>query len=140
MGNEMDFSNISVFRLAGARLDYLAERQTLIAGNVVNANTPDYRARDLKPFDELMRGPGAGPQSVVPARTSAMHLAGFTTGGSVQEARRPDRWETTPDGNAVSLEQEMNKGSETRDAFALTAGVFQRNLQMLRAAWRVGNG
>lgn len=137
----MDFSNISVFRLAGARLDYLAERQKLIAGNVVNANTPDYRTKDLKPFDELMRGQAAGPQGVAPARTSALHLAGFTTGGaSVQEARKPDQWETTPDGNSVSLEQEMNKGSETRDAFALTAGVFQRNLQMLRAAWRVGNG
>lgn len=130
----MDFSNISVFRLAGARLDYLAERQKLIAANVVNANTPDYQAKDLKPFEELMHG----PKSVTPARTSSMHLVGFNAAGAVQEARKPERWETTPDGNSVSLEQEMNKGSETRDAFALTAGVFQRNLQMLRAAWHTG--
>ncbi|AWK88235.1 flagellar basal body rod protein FlgB [Azospirillum thermophilum] len=130
----MDFSNISVFRLAGARLDYLAERQRLIAENVVNANTPDYQAKDLKPFESLMNG----QRPVTPSRTSSMHLAGLRPAGSAQEARRPDQWEVTPDGNSVSLEQEMNKGSETRDAFSLTAGVFQRNVQMLRAAWRVG--
>ena len=130
----MDFSNISVFRLAGAKLDYLAERQRLIAANVVNANTPDYQAKDLKPFEALMNG----PQTVTPVRTSSTHLVGFNTSGTMQEARRPERWETTPDGNSVSLEQEMNKGSETRDAFALTTGLFQRNLQMLRAAWRTG--
>ena len=71
-------------------------------------------------------------------RTSPLHLAGFNPSGAVQEARRPEQWEATPDGNAVSLEQEMTKGSETRDAFALTAGLFQRNLQILRAAWRAG--
>nr|WP_247897222.1 flagellar basal body protein [Azospirillum argentinense] len=130
----MDFSNISVFRLTGARLDYLAERQKLIAANVVNANTPGYQPKDLKPFAALMDG----PQTVAPALTSPMHLTGFNPSGAVQEARRPEQWETTPDGNAVSLEQEMNKGSETRDAFALTAGLFQRNLQILRAAWRAG--
>lgn len=130
----MDFSNISVFRMAGARLDYLAERQRLIAENVVNANTPDYQAKDLKPFESLM----SGQRPVAPSRTSSLHLAGLRPASSFQEARRPDQWEVTPDGNSVSLEQEMNKGSETRDAFSLTAGVFQRNVQMLRAAWRVG--
>lgn len=130
----MDFSNISLFKVAGARLDYLAERQRLIAQNVVNANTPDYQARDLKPFESLLNG----MRPVDTARTSPMHLVGLRQTGTAQEARRPEQWEVTPDGNSVSLEQEMSKGSDTRDAFALTAGVFQRNVQMLRAAWRTG--
>lgn len=130
----MNFSEIGLFRLAGTRLDYLAQRQKLIAENVVNANTPDYTARDLKPFETVMNG----IRPVQPARTGAMHLAGLKPAGDFREAGKENLWELTPSGNAVSLEQEMMKGSETRDAFALTTGLLQRNVQMLRMAWRNG--
>ncbi len=132
----MDFSGIGVFRLAGARLDYLSQRQRLIAENVVNANTPDYRAKDLKPFESML----GDPKPVVPARTAAMHLTGSRGADMARETRRPEVWEQTPDGNSVSLDQEMSKGSETRDAFALTANLFHRNVQMLRMAWRASAG
>ncbi len=132
----MDISSIGLFRLAGSRLDYLAQRQRLIAENVVNANTPDYRGKDLKPFAALL----GDHAPVVPSRTAGMHLGGSLGAGVVRENRRPEVWEVTPDGNSVSLDQEMIKGSETRDAFALTASLLHRNVQMLRMAWRSGNG
>jgi len=132
----MDFSDVSVFKVAGARLDYLSQRQRLIAQNVVNANTPGYSARDLKPFDTVM----GVVKPVVAARTSPTHLVGFHAGRAAGEARKPDTWEVSPDGNGVSLEQEMTKGADTREAFALTTGIFQRNVQLLRAAWRGSNG
>lgn len=132
----MDFSNIAFFRLAGTRLDYLAQRQKLVAENVANANTPEYRTRDLKPFEAVLRD--GGP--VAPARTSALHLAAGRPASPFRETRGAEAWEITPDGNSVSLEQEMIKGSENRDAVALTTGLFHRNVQMLRMAWRSGNG
>ncbi|MBP2232386.1 flagellar biosynthesis protein FlgG [Azospirillum agricola] len=130
----MDFSKIGLFQLAGTRLDYLAQRQKLIAENVVNANTPDYTARDLKSFDAVLNG----VRPVETARTAALHLTGGKPVTAFREAGKQDLWESTPSGNAVSLEQEMSKGSETRDAFALTTSLFQRNVQMLRMAWRNG--
>ncbi|MGQ9370170.1 flagellar biosynthesis protein FlgG [Azospirillum sp. ST 5-10] len=130
----MDFSQIGVFKLAGLRLDYLAQRQKVIAENVVNANTPDYKSRDLKPFDAILND----IQPVVPARTAALHLASARPAGSFREDHAYVPWETTPSGNAVSLDQEMSKASDTGDAFALTTGLFQRNMQMLRLAWRSG--
>ena len=130
----MDLGKIGFFQLAGTRMDYLAQRQKLVAENVVNANTPDYQARDLKSFDSVMEG----IRPVETVRTSGLHLAGVRSTAGFREAGKAGLWETTPSGNAVSLEQEMIKGSETRDAFALTAGLFQRNLQILRAAWRAG--
>lgn len=130
----MDLSKIGFFQLAGTRLDYLAQRQKLIAENVVNANTPDYQARDLKSFDSVMEG----IRPVETARTSALHLASTRTTTPYHEEGKAGLWESTPSGNAVSLEQEMIKGSETRDAFALTTSLFQRNVQMLRMAWRNG--
>lgn len=130
----MDFSKIGFFQLAGSRLDYLAQRQKLIAENVVNANTPEYKARDLKPFDAAMQG----VKPVETARTTAFHLTGGRPVSAFREASKLDLWESTPSGNAVSMEQEMSKGSENHDAFALTTGLFQRNVQMLRMAWRAG--
>jgi flagellar basal-body rod protein FlgB len=128
----MDFSNIKLFQMAGSKLEYLAERHRLIAQNVVNANTPEYKSKDLKPFESLL----GGMKTVVPERTAPMHLAGLKQASMAREVSRPDAWEVTPDGNTVSLEQEMQKGSETRDSFSLTASLFQRNVQLLRAAWR----
>ncbi|PWC37797.1 flagellar biosynthesis protein FlgG [Azospirillum sp. TSO35-2] len=130
----MDLAKIGFFELAGARMDYLAQRQKLIAENVVNANTPDYLSRDLKAFDKAMDG----IRPVETAQTSALHLASTRPATPFREAGQAGLWESTPSGNAVSLEQEMIKGSETRDAFALTTSLFQRNVQMLRMAWRNG--
>lgn len=130
----MNLSKIGFFELAGMRMDYLAQRQKLIAENVVNANTPDYLARDLKSFDSVMEG----VRPVDTARTVALHLASTRPVAAFREAGKAGLWESTPSGNAVSLEQEMIKGSETRDAFALTTSLFQRNVQMLRMAWRNG--
>lgn len=130
----MDLGKIGFFQLAGTRMDYLAQRQKLVAENVVNANTPDYQARDLKSFDSVMEG----IRPVETARTDGLHLAGSRSTAGFREAGKAGLWETTPSGNAVSLDQEMIKGSETRDAFALTTSLFQRNVQMLRMAWRNG--
>lgn len=127
----MDIAAIGLFQAAGSRLDYLAERHRLVAQNVVNANTPGYRSRDLAPFEAVM----GGLKPVVPARTDAMHLAGSRSGGQVAEQRRAETWEVNPDGNGVSLEQEMIKASETRETYNLVTGIFQKNVAMLRAAW-----
>ena len=39
---------------------YLTERQTLIARNVANADTPGYKAQDLAPFVPASGTGGAG--------------------------------------------------------------------------------
>jgi flagellar basal-body rod protein FlgB len=127
----MDIAAIGLFQAAGSRLDYLAERHRLVAQNVVNANTPGYRSRDLAPFEAVM----GGLKPVVAARTDAMHLAGSRSAGQVAEQRRAETWEMNPDGNGVSLEQEMIKASETRETYNLVTGIFQKNVAMLRAAW-----
>lgn len=128
----MDFSNISLFKLAGARFDYLSERQRLVAQNVANANTPGYQTKDLKSFDTLFDS----LKPVTLQRTSAAHMDVSGTTSPVPLDRKPVSWETTPDGNAVALEQEMMKGSDVRDSYTLASSVFQRNVQLLRAAWR----
>ena len=48
------------------------------------------------------------------------------------------RFEVTPSGNAVSLEDEMMKVSQNQSDYQLAASLYQKSLQMLRTA--VGRG
>jgi flagellar basal-body rod protein FlgB len=135
----MDIAGIGLFQLAGKRLNYLAQRQQVIAQNVVNANTPAYKAKDLEPFERVM----AGMHPVTPVRTDPMHLAAAgLAGGDGAAARvrsRGDSWETVPDRNSVSLEQEMIRSADTREAYGMVAGIYQKHAGLLRLAY-AGHG
>ncbi|WP_207477329.1 flagellar biosynthesis protein FlgG [Arenibaculum pallidiluteum] len=127
----MDIGGISLLKVAGQRLEYLAQRHQVIAENVVNANTPGYLAKDLKPFDGIMNS----LRPVTTAQTDARHFTVSAAGSTAQEARRAESWEVAPDGNSVSLEQEMMKASETREAYTLVSSLYQKSMGMLRVAW-----
>ena len=51
-------SGVYLFDLASMQARHLAVRQATIAGNVANANTPDYKARDVTPFAEVLAQAG----------------------------------------------------------------------------------
>ena len=43
-----------LFELASSQARYLELRQSTIATNVANANTPGFRARDVEPFNKVL--------------------------------------------------------------------------------------
>ncbi len=47
-------SSIHLFDLAARQAQWLSVRQATVAGNVANANTPDFRARDVQPFADVL--------------------------------------------------------------------------------------
>ncbi|RYF10860.1 MAG: hypothetical protein EOO77_20625, partial [Oxalobacteraceae bacterium] len=46
----MDPTDIGLFRLAEKRLNWVEQRQQVLAQNIANANTPNFKARDVSPF------------------------------------------------------------------------------------------
>lgn len=134
----MDIAGIGLFQLAGKRLNWLAQRQQVIAQNVVNANTPAYKAKDLEPFEKVL----SGMRPVTPVRTDPMHLAAAGSDGSGAARVRPrsENWETVPDRNSVSLEQEMIRSADTRDAYGMVASIYQKEAGMLRLAYAGHSG
>ncbi len=132
----MDIAGIGLFQLAGKRLNWLAQRQEVIAQNVVNANTPSYKSKALEPFEKVL----SGMHPVTPVRTDPMHLAAAGTDGSTARVRpRSESWETVPDRNSVSLEQEMIRSADTREAYGMVASIYQKEAGMLRLAY-AGHG
>ena len=118
------------------RLTWLDERQRLIAQNVANSDTPGYVGRDLRAptdFAAAMRE-GGGLQM---AQTRPGHMpVGGPSGAPVARftsEAAPDS-ETTLDGNAVVVEEQMLKMAESRMAYDAAIGLYQKSLAMLRFA------
>ena len=70
------FERLALSRLAGALANHAADRQAMVAENVANADTPGYRARDLRPFAELMER-GDMPMAVTRAGHQPEGLSAF---------------------------------------------------------------
>src|SRR5689334_16276445 len=113
----MDLSQTQFFGLLRARLNQLSERQRLISENIANASTPGYRPRDLdtSAFERMLASVGSNEGGLQMVRTSATHMMPGGAMGPTQAniTTVPDS-ETTIDGNAVVLEDQMAKASDTR--------------------------
>ena len=77
----------------------------LIAGNLANANTPGYKARDLD-FQKVMKGAQYAQQHNL-VRTNEKHLQGSMQGIDQVQYRIPDQPDTG-DGNTVDTQVERN--------------------------------
>jgi flagellar basal-body rod protein FlgB len=56
----MPVNQAPLFKLISARLAWLSQRQVVIGQNLANADTPDYRPRDLRPKEPRCRPPTTG--------------------------------------------------------------------------------
>ncbi|MGK7868697.1 flagellar basal body rod protein FlgB [Falsiroseomonas sp. E2-1-a20] len=115
--------------LAARRLGWLDRRQAVLAQNIANADTPEFRPRDLTPFARMLAGTMQPPL----ARTAPNHLH---AGGRARDGGREDRSvaEAAPDGNAVSLDREAVRIAETDTAHALAMQVHRSFTGMFRLA------
>ena len=96
-----------MFQFQQAALNLRSVRQELIASNIANADTPNYKARDID-FASALQGALGGSGAKLPvAVTSPRHLAG-ATGDSIMGApvlyRKP--LQPSADGNTVDMDVE----------------------------------
>ena len=123
------FGQIDSMRMARELGAHAALRQRVIAANVANADTPGYRAQDLRDFAQTYRdGPAIGLRTTRPDHVSAGDW------GSVRGTRIDAGGEPAPNGNTVSIEDELVRAAEARREFDLSLSVFQSGMIMLRTA------
>lgn len=124
----MDLLRSGPVALAEQRLHWLDGRQRLLAANIANADTPGYRARDAVPFSEILARRVARPAM---AATDARHLmpAGGANRGLVAAAS-----ERTPNGNAVSIDEQAIRIAENDQSHAMTMGLHRKYLALFRTA------
>ena len=120
---------IYLFDLAFQRSQWLSVRQTTVAENVANANTPNYRARDVEPFEATLDKTG-----LAMAATSPGHLSLGTSqvrAASVQQAKS---WDITRRGNDVGVERELIKAGEVSRDYALNVSIVKSFHRMWMAS------
>lgn len=118
---------LHLFSLASQHNNWLATRQTLVAGNIANVNTPGFKALDIQAFDEALEAAGLRMTT-----TTAGHMQPETTAASAgADAGRSHTWETFHSGNNVSLEQELMKASAVNRAYSLNTSVIKSFNRML---------
>lgn len=127
-------SSLYLFGLASQHNQWLATRESVVAGNIANANTPGYKALELEPFEAALdsarlRMTTTAPGHMVPEKTS-VRADGETGKGHT--------WDTYHSGNNVSVEQELLKASEVNRAYSLNTNVMRSFNRMLLASNRGG--
>src|SRR5688500_12468723 len=101
-------------------------RQKVLAENVANADTPGFRPMDLLTPAFTTAGSAVGTSLGV-ERTSERHLASFG-GRPGEDPRAIDRFQSTPSGNGVNLEDEMLKVAQNQSDYQLAASLYQKSL------------
>ena len=119
---------VNLFDLASRQSQWLAVRQSSIAGNIANASTPGYTATDVEPFEKVL------DRSLVSLRaTQAAHLGG---GESAAFSVKPQENDGVllPSKNTVVLEDELVKAGEVRRSFELNTAIVKAFHTMMMMA------
>ena len=111
------------------RMDFLVARQGIVAGNVANAATPGYLAKDIQ-FKKMYDS--AGTSSMGMAATNGKHIRpkGMDKAGKVETSNK----HITLNGNSVKLDEEMLKLSEIQMNYQLATRLYNKHAQMQRIA------
>ncbi|BCK75532.1 flagellar basal-body rod protein FlgB [Acetobacter aceti NRIC 0242] len=116
---------VDLFGLAQRRLDWLDNREQILASNIANADTPEYVAKDMAPFESMLSQFGGEL-----ATTSERHIAGKR---NVNQKSNEASSTQSLDGNRVSLETQMQLVAETSDQQRLATNVYSSYRSMLNS-------
>jgi len=125
------YDQLAIFRTAASLATHAAARQSAVAQNIANADTPGYKARDVPSFADTY-------QRVFATPLRASRAGHFLPGETAHQA--PDMITATrpgaqsPNGNTVSLESEMMKAAEVKRDHDLAITIYQTSLGILRSS------
>jgi flagellar basal-body rod protein FlgB len=118
-----------------AALGLRAYRQQVLAGNIANADTPNYKARDFD-FSAILKDSmaGRGMQSVALSKTSPKHLDGkmIGDGSPILQYRVPVQM--SADGNTVEMDTERHNFTENAVMYQAGISFITHHLRTLTSA------
>lgn len=124
-------SPVYLFGLASRQANWLAARQTTISGNIANANTPGYRAKDVEPFADVL-----DKTKLAMAATDNGHIGFDASRPESMKVKKADTWDTVHSRNSVSLEQELIKAGEVDRQHSLNTSIVKAFHRMLMSTVR----
>ncbi len=123
------FDRIETLRMAESLISHGSQRQKLIAANVANADTPGFRTKDLAAFSTSYR---IAPQTALRA-TRPDHITSAGWGMGTPRTINAEG-EPAPNGNTVSLEDEVFRTADARREFDLAVAITKSSYSLIRAS------
>ena len=127
----MPVSDIPLFSMLRTRMQWHQERQKVLAENVANADTPNFRTRDLRALDFGSQVQAASQVRV--ASTNPAHITGAAANGAFATDRN-NKYDVKPAGNAVNLEDEMMKVASNQMDYQAAISLYSRSMGLFRTA------
>jgi flagellar basal-body rod protein FlgB len=97
---------------------HAATRHALISQNIANADTPGYKAKDVADFSAVLKAQAMGQGE---ASLDPMAVIERPTVGS-------------PNGNSVSLEEELMRGAAAKQDHQLAISMYRSTLGLMKTA------
>lgn len=130
----MNSTDSTLMQMLTGQMRYMSSRQSVLAQNIANVDTPQYQAQDLKKLDFANLAAAESHRLDLRA-TSAKHMHGTIDPGTAFAAQKDrDTFEITPVGNNVVLEEQMANISDTGAQFQIANSLFKKFHTMYRAA------
>lgn len=121
-----------LFQLASQHMTWLSERQSVLANNIANADTPGFRARDVQSFAAALDHVGIGLNRTDP-RHQQMELTTATHAGLVDAPV----WDQSHSGNTVSIERELMQVTHTSRMMSVDTSVAKSFHRMILTSLKV---
>ena len=113
------------------RLEWAQARQRVLAENVANADTPNFRPSDLAPL-KFDSSPALQPVRL--ATTEAGHIPAPGETASEFRTERRGRFDIRASGNGVNLEDQMMKVAANQMDYQAVSALYARSLNLLKTA------
>ncbi len=130
----MDIKEPTLNTMMKRHMNYMTERQQVLAQNIANIDTPGYQARELKKVDfGGMAEAAAGKLEM--RLTSPKHMnSGSGIPKDFREEKDRSTFESSPTQNNVVLEDQMGKISDTGAQYNLSSTMLRKYTQLYRKA------
>ncbi len=125
------FEKLELTRMAQALATHAGARMGIIAKNVANADTPGYRAQDVASFAQSY---AQSNERTEMRATRPGHLTASAADDPAPLTIRQKSLAGAPNGNSVSIEQEMVKAANARQDHDMALAIYRNTSSIIRAS------
>ncbi|MCW4629232.1 MULTISPECIES: flagellar basal body rod protein FlgB [Marinomonas] len=126
----MAISFASAFAGHDKTLEFRSARAAVLANNIANADTPNYKARDIS-FDSLFN---AESNKLKLAGTNSRHISGESTAGESDELLFRNASQPSLDGNTVDMQREQAEYAQNSLQFDTSFMFLDRKISGMKKA------
>ena len=133
----MDIGKLGLFANLKSKMGWLAQRQGMLAHNIANSDTPDFRPMQMKEWDPSGNRRQRAFQLTM-AVADARHQEGLRKAPVFREREQRRAYEAAPGGNAVILEEQLVALQENQIDYQTMTRLYQQHARMMKMS--IGRG